>query len=56
MDEYNNFGLYLIEEDVVTPNRIPKLFSIIEKGSTSLWQLPKTQKVNYSAKANIGRR
>jgi hypothetical protein len=47
MDEYNHFGLDLIEEGAVDPNRIPKLFSIVGKGSTSLWQLPKTQKVNY---------
>jgi hypothetical protein len=42
MDEYNNFGIYLIEEGPVNPNQIPKLFSIVEKGSTSLWQLRKT--------------
>jgi hypothetical protein len=47
MDEYDYFGLDLIEEDPVDPNRIPKLFLIVGKGSTSLWQLPKTQKVNY---------
>jgi hypothetical protein len=47
MDEYNNVGLDLIEEGPVVPNRIPKLFSIVGKGSISLWQLPKTQKVNY---------
>jgi hypothetical protein len=47
MDEYNHFGLDLIEEDHVDSNRIPELFSFGGKGSTSLWQLPKTQKVNY---------
>jgi hypothetical protein len=47
MDEYNHFGLDLIEEGHVVPNQIPKLFSNVRKGSTSLWQLPKTQKVNY---------
>jgi hypothetical protein len=57
MDEYNHFGLDLIEEGPVVPNLIAKLFSVVGKSSTSLWQLPKTQKVNFEAKANnIGQR
>jgi hypothetical protein len=44
---YTHFGLDLIEESPVDPNQIPELFSIIGKGSTSFWQLPKTHEVNY---------
>jgi hypothetical protein len=51
MDEYNHFGLDLIEEGPVDPNQTLKLFSAVGKSSTSLWQLPKTQKVNFLSKS-----